>query len=96
MKSNFWPLRLKRSEAAGPDRAAGGLGAELDTLRGSICEMGGLAEAAIREAMEALVRRDQGEQRSLQTGPPWQPLSGFGAGTRSGRGAFCDGWMTLS
>ncbi len=32
--------------------------AELDTLRGTICEMGGLAEAAIREAMEALVRRD--------------------------------------
>ena len=32
--------------------------AELDTLRGSICEMGGLAEAAIRDAMQALVRRD--------------------------------------
>ena len=31
---------------------------ELDALRGTICEMGGLAEAAIREAMEALVRRD--------------------------------------
>ncbi len=32
--------------------------AELDTLRGTICEMGGLAEAAIRDAMRALVRRD--------------------------------------
>jgi len=32
--------------------------AELDTLRGTICEMGGLAEAAIQDAMEALVRRD--------------------------------------
>ena len=33
---------------------------ELDQLRATICEMGGLAEAAIRESMEALVRRDQG------------------------------------
>jgi phosphate transport system protein len=31
---------------------------ELDQLRATICEMGGLAEAAIRESMEALVRRD--------------------------------------
>ncbi len=31
---------------------------ELDTLRGTICEMGGLAEQAIVEAMEALVRGD--------------------------------------
>ena len=31
---------------------------ELDQLRAGICEMGGLAEAAIREAMAALVRRD--------------------------------------
>jgi len=31
---------------------------ELDQLRATISEMGGLAEAAIREAMEALVRRD--------------------------------------
>ena len=31
---------------------------ELDTLRGTICEMGGLAEQAIIEAMEALVRGD--------------------------------------
>jgi phosphate transport system protein len=31
---------------------------ELDTLRATISEMGGLAEAAIRESMEALVRRD--------------------------------------
>ena len=53
MKTNFWPLRAKRSDAADA-----GLEAELDTLRGTICEMGGLAEAAIREAMEALVRRD--------------------------------------
>jgi len=58
VKSNFWPHWLKRSELAGAESPAGGLGAELDTLRGSICEMGGLAEAAIREAMEALVRRD--------------------------------------
>lgn len=32
--------------------------AELDSLRGTICEMGGLAEAAIQGAMQALVRRD--------------------------------------
>ena len=31
---------------------------ELDQLRATICEMGGLAEAAIRESMQALVRRD--------------------------------------
>ena len=31
---------------------------ELDALRASISEMGGLAEAAIRESMEALVKRD--------------------------------------
>jgi phosphate transport system protein len=31
---------------------------ELDQLRGLIAEMGGLAEAAIREAMRALVQRD--------------------------------------
>jgi phosphate transport system protein len=31
---------------------------ELDQLRATISEMGGLAEAAIREAMDALVRRD--------------------------------------
>ena len=31
---------------------------ELDSLRGTICEMGGLAEQAIAEAMEALVRGD--------------------------------------
>jgi phosphate transport system protein len=31
---------------------------ELDQIRATICEMGGLAEAAIRESMEALVRRD--------------------------------------
>jgi phosphate transport system protein len=32
--------------------------AELDTLRATISEMGGLAEQAIRESMQALVRRD--------------------------------------
>lgn len=31
---------------------------ELDQLRATVCEMGGLAEAAIRDAMAALVRRD--------------------------------------
>jgi phosphate transport system protein len=31
---------------------------ELDSLRGTVCEMGGLAEQAIFEAMEALVRGD--------------------------------------
>ena len=31
---------------------------ELDHLRATICEMGGLAEAAIRESMAALVKRD--------------------------------------
>ena len=34
------------------------LDAELDRLRGTICEMGGLAETAISDAMRALVRRD--------------------------------------
>jgi phosphate transport system protein len=34
------------------------LDAELDRLRGTICEMGGLAEAVISDAMQALVRRD--------------------------------------
>jgi phosphate transport system protein len=34
------------------------LDAELDRLRGTICEMGGLAEAAISDAMQALIRRD--------------------------------------
>jgi phosphate transport system protein len=33
--------------------------AELDRLRGNICEMGGLAEAAIHDAMLALVRHDE-------------------------------------
>jgi phosphate transport system protein len=33
--------------------------AELDQLRGTVCEMGGLAEAAIQDAMQALVRRDE-------------------------------------
>jgi phosphate transport system protein len=31
---------------------------ELDQIRASICEMGGLAEAAIRDSMHALVHRD--------------------------------------
>ena len=31
---------------------------ELDQLRATVCEMGGLAEAAIRDSMEALMRRD--------------------------------------
>jgi len=31
---------------------------DLDALRATISEMGGLAEAAIRESMEALVKRD--------------------------------------
>ena len=53
VKTSFWPLRPKKSDDSGA-----ALGDELDTLRGTICEMGGLAEAAIREAMEALVRRD--------------------------------------
>jgi phosphate transport system protein len=53
VKTSFWPLRPKKSDDSGA-----ALGEELDTLRGTICEMGGLAEAAIREAMEALVRRD--------------------------------------
>ena len=33
---------------------------DLDQLRGNIAQMGGLAEAAIREAMRALVQRDTG------------------------------------
>lgn len=53
VKTSFWPKWGKKSEIEGAV-----LGAELDTLRGTICEMGGLAEAAIREAMQALVRRD--------------------------------------
>lgn len=35
-----------------------GFDPELDRLRGSICEMGGLAEEAIEQAMHALVHRD--------------------------------------
>ena len=54
----FWPHWLKKNGPGGSDEAGRTLGGELDTLRGTICEMGGLAEAAIREAMEALVRRD--------------------------------------
>ena len=56
MKTNFWPQWLKRS-GPGADHLPA-LEDELDTLRGTICEMGGLAEVAIRDAMEALVRRD--------------------------------------
>lgn len=59
MKNSFWPQWLKRSGNAGGDHKLPGLEEELDTLRGTICEMGGLAEVAIRDAMEALVRRDQ-------------------------------------
>jgi phosphate transport system protein len=58
VKTVFWPQWLKKSSEAAADARQQSLGAELDTLRGTICEMGGLAEAAIREAMEALVRRD--------------------------------------
>jgi phosphate transport system protein len=56
VKTNFWPQWLKGNGAAGGEHAT--LDEELDTLRGTICEMGGLAEVAIRDAMEALVRRD--------------------------------------
>jgi phosphate transport system protein len=38
---------------------------ELDQLRATICEMGGLAEAAIRESMEALVRRDNAQAEAV-------------------------------
>ena len=38
---------------------------ELDQLRATIAEMGGLAETAIREAMQALVRRDVDAARSV-------------------------------
>jgi phosphate transport system protein len=38
---------------------------ELDQLRAMICEMGGLAEAAIRESMEALVRRDNSQAAAV-------------------------------
>jgi phosphate transport system protein len=55
-KANFWPQWLKRNGPAAGEHAT--LEEELDTLRGAICEMGGLAEVAIRDAMEALVRRD--------------------------------------
>jgi len=56
VKTTFWPHWLKKSEIAGAHAV---LDDELDALRGTICEMGGLAEAAIREAMDALVSRDQ-------------------------------------
>jgi phosphate transport system protein len=58
LKNKFWPDWLKGNGAAGGADKAPGLDEELDTLRGTICEMGGLAEVAIRDAMEALVRRD--------------------------------------
>jgi phosphate transport system protein len=51
----FWSRWKKEEEIGRADQA---IDAELDALRGTICEMGGLAEAAIREAMAALVRRD--------------------------------------
>ena len=38
---------------------------ELDQLRATIAEMGGLAETAIREAMQALVRRDLDAARAV-------------------------------
>jgi phosphate transport system protein len=57
MKMSFWPQWLKKDGGAA-HFAQDSLEAELDTLRGTICEMGGLAEVAIRDAMEALVRRD--------------------------------------
>ena len=38
---------------------------ELDQLRATIAEMGGLAETAIREAMQALVRRDNDAARAV-------------------------------
>ena len=38
---------------------------ELDQLRATIAEMGGLAETAIREAMQALVRRDVDAARAV-------------------------------
>ena len=56
MKTHFWTPWLRKNGIA--DGHCEPLESELDTLRGTICEMGGLAEAAIREAMEALVRRD--------------------------------------
>ena len=39
---------------------------DLNHLRAAICEMGGLAEAAIRESMEALVRRDSDARQLAQ------------------------------
>jgi len=58
LKTSFWPQWLKRNGSGGGEDDSPGLDEELDTLRGTICEMGGLAEVAIRDAMEALVRRD--------------------------------------
>ena len=58
VKTTFWPHWLKRSGSAEHEHGSATLQEELDTLRGTICEMGGLAEVAIRDAMEALVRRD--------------------------------------
>ena len=58
MKNSFWPHWLKKNGHADAEDRSRGLEAELDTLRGTICEMGGLAEVAIRDAMQALVRRD--------------------------------------
>jgi phosphate transport system protein len=53
VKTSFWPPRRHKDGLGGL-----ALRAELDTLRGTICEMGGLAEVAIRESMQALVRRN--------------------------------------
>ena len=44
LKTNFWPQWLKRERAAAGGHGIPGLEEELDTLRGTICEMGGLAE----------------------------------------------------
>ena len=58
MKTRFWPHWLTGNGNTVGEQKLPGLQEELDTLRGTICEMGGLAEVAIRDAMEALVRRD--------------------------------------
>ena len=51
----------------GPSHTVKAFDEELDGLRGTIAEMGGLAEEAIRAAMEALVKRDdEGAKRVIE------------------------------
>ena len=74
------PLRLRRMMMATTGHTIKAFDEELDALRATIAEMGGLAEAAIREAMEALVQRDaeaarRGSSSATRGSTRWRPRS---------------------